>query len=292
LRGDYFDNIDFTNLKVTRTDATVNFAWFDGSPDGQDRPDSFSVRWDGSGAGRLIPRPTRFNTVSDDGIRLWINGQLIINNWSDHGDTENSGTIRAFRRAEIRPQDGVLRERRPGRRRSCSGRARRTAKQVIPSEPALSGLQRKHGRGLTGEYFDNMDFTALRVTRTDATVNFDWQSTSPDASIGPDTFSVRWTGQVLAPYSQTYTFYTVSDDGIRLWVNGQLIINNWSDHADTENWGTIALSAGQRIRPRMEFYEKRRLGDGRSVLWETPSIPKAGGAGKARCIRRRPRSTG
>src|SRR5258708_18151897 len=94
------------------------------------------------------------------------------------------------------------------------------------------------GSGLTGQYYDNIDFTNLKVTRTDATVNFYWGSGSPDPSIGPDTFSVRWTGQVQAQFNETYTFYTDSDDGIRLWVNGQLIINNWTDHAPTEDSAT------------------------------------------------------
>ena len=76
--------------------------------------------------------------------------------------------------------------------------------------------------GLNGEYYDNINLTALRLTRVDSTVDFDWGTGSPDASIGADTFSVRWTGQVVPLYSQTYTFYTTSDDGVRLWVNGQL----------------------------------------------------------------------
>ena len=77
--------------------------------------------------------------------------------------------------------------------------------------------------GLKGEYFDNLDFTNLKLTRTDPTVNFDWGSGSPEPSIGPETFSVRWTGQVKANYSETYTFYATGDDYVRLYVNGQLV---------------------------------------------------------------------
>ncbi len=89
------------------------------------------------------------------------------------------------------------------------------------------------GTGLRGEYYDNQDFTLLKVTRTDPTVNFDWGNGSPDATIGADTFSVRWSGQVEARYSETYTFYTMSDDGVRLWVNNQQLINNWTLHRST-----------------------------------------------------------
>ena len=129
------------------------------------------------------------------------------------------------------------------------------------------------GTGLRGEYYDNMDLTLLRVTRTDATVNFDWGTGSPDPSMGVDTFSVRWTGQVEAPFSQTFTFYTTSDDGVRLWVNNVQLIDNWTDHAPTENSGTIALAAGQRYDIRMEFYEN---GGGSLVTlsWSSPSLAK------------------
>jgi len=57
-------------------------------------------------------------------------------------------------------------------------------------------------------------------------VNFDWGGGTPDSSLGVDTFTTRWTGKVEPQYSQTYTFYTQTDDGVRLWVNGQLLIDN------------------------------------------------------------------
>ncbi|MFN2384825.1 MAG: PA14 domain-containing protein, partial [Thermoanaerobaculia bacterium] len=130
------------------------------------------------------------------------------------------------------------------------------------------------GTGLTGEYFDNQDFTSLKVTRVDPTVNFSWGSGSPASGVGKDTFSVRWTGQVEPEFSETYAFYTVSDDGVRLWVNGQLLIDNWTDHASTEDRGTIVLAAGQTYDIRMDFYEK---GGGAiaKLLWSSASTPKA-----------------
>src|SRR6185503_2256776 len=96
------------------------------------------------------------------------------------------------------------------------------------------------GTGLRGEYFDNRDFTASRLTRVDPTVNFNWGTGSPASGIGADTFSVRWTGRVSPQFSQTYRFYTTSDDGVRLWVNGQQLIFFFNDTATTENSGTIA----------------------------------------------------
>jgi hypothetical protein len=86
------------------------------------------------------------------------------------------------------------------------------------------------GTGLTGEYFTDLTLTTKKLQRLDPTVNFDWGGASPDPSL-PAQFSVRWSGQVLPPSTGMYTFSTVSDDGARLWVNGQQLVNDWSDTA-------------------------------------------------------------
>ena len=102
--------------------------------------------------------------------------------------------------------------------------------------------------GLLATYFDNIDFTGTTKSRIDESINFDWGQGSPDASLGNDSFSARWTGQILPKYSETYTFYTFSDDGIRVWVNNQLVINSWFDQgAYVEAGGTISLIANQNM---------------------------------------------
>ena len=129
------------------------------------------------------------------------------------------------------------------------------------------------GTGLLGEYFSGMAFETSVLSRTDATVNFNWASGTPASGIGADNFSVRWSGQVQPLFSQTYTFFVRSDDGARLWVNGQQIINNWTDHAATENSGTITLTAGQKYAVKLEFYEKG--GQAVSQLsWSSPGQAK------------------
>lgn len=129
------------------------------------------------------------------------------------------------------------------------------------------------GTGLRGEYFDSMDFTTLQVTRVDATINFDWGLGAPEASMGPDQFSIRWTGQVQALASETYTFSTLSDDGVRLWVHGILLVDNWTDHGPTENSGTLAMTAGQKVDVKLEYYENGG-GATAKLLWSSPSTPK------------------
>jgi glucose/arabinose dehydrogenase len=129
------------------------------------------------------------------------------------------------------------------------------------------------GLGLQGAYFDNQNFTGTQITRLDPTVDFDWAAGSPVAGIAADTFSVRWTGQVRAKVTGTHTFITTSDDGVRLWVNNVQIINNWTDHAATENTGTIALTAGQLYDIRMEFYENGGAAVAR-LAWSAPGLAR------------------
>ncbi len=130
------------------------------------------------------------------------------------------------------------------------------------------------GGGLTAQYFDNADFTNLRVTRVDPTVNFNFGTGSPDPLVGADTFSVRWTGSITPQFSQAYTLFTTSDDGIRVWLNGALIIDNFTDHAPTENSGvTPVLSAGQAYPIQIDFYENGG-GATATLSWSSASQPK------------------
>ncbi len=117
------------------------------------------------------------------------------------------------------------------------------------------------------------------MTRTDPIIAFDWGGDStyagapPGPGVNPDNFSIRWTGQVFAQFTETYTFYTQSDDGVRLYVNNVLIIDNWTDHGSTENSGTIALTAGVKYDIRLEYYE--RTGRAQIVLsWSSSSVSK------------------
>ena len=112
------------------------------------------------------------------------------------------------------------------------------------------------GDGLLGEYYDDINFSDRFLFRTDSNVNFNWGSGSPATGMGADTFSVRWTGQIEARYNETYTFRTTSDDGVRLWVNGELIIDQFIDQSPTNHTGSITLDAGVLYDIRMDYYER------------------------------------
>jgi hypothetical protein len=103
-------------------------------------------------------------------------------------------------------------------------------------------------------------------------VNFSWGTGSPDPSIAPDTFSVRWSGQIKADHTETYTFYSTTNDGARVSVNGQQIINRWSDGAST-NTGTVTLEAGKWYPITMEYYEGVNSASAK-LEYSSPSTPK------------------
>jgi hypothetical protein len=107
---------------------------------------------------------------------------------------------------------------------------------------------------LTAQYFHNADFTGLAAERVEVP-NFAWGLASPAPGMDAESFSVRWFGQVEAEYSETYTFRTVSDDGVRLWVDGKLLIDDWTVHSARVESGTIDLQAGRRYDIRLEYFD-------------------------------------
>lgn len=125
-------------------------------------------------------------------------------------------------------------------------------------------------RGFTADYFHGTSFQQLRFSRVDPSVDFNWGPGLPDARVSPDGFSVRWEGWVMPRYSETYTFITTSDDGVRLWVNGQLLVDQWNDHGTLVHGGSITLQAGVRAQVRMEYYERTGHGVAR-LEWQSPS---------------------
>jgi YVTN family beta-propeller protein len=140
----------------------------------------------------------------------------------------------------------------------------------IGSDESTAPAPGASGTGLRGQYFNNVTLSGTPVlTRVEA-VNFGWGSGSPGTGVNSNNFSVRWSGTVYAPTTGNYRFQSVSDDGVRLWVNGTQRINNWSDHAATTNTSAnIALTGGQFYTITMEYYEKGGQAVAR-LRWLTP----------------------
>ncbi len=126
--------------------------------------------------------------------------------------------------------------------------------------------------GLTGEYYKGTGFDKKSFERKDSVIDFNWNSNVPKG-LAADFFSIRWTGKVLAKEDGVYKFITTADDGVRLWVDEKLIIDDWNKHALVMNEGTIELKSGKEYDIVMEYYED--VGQAEVKLgWLTPSQKK------------------
>lgn len=236
-RGEYFNNTSLSGQPVlVRDDGDINFNWGTGSPAWNIVPsDQFSVRWTRNlnfSQGRY-----RFTAVSDDGVRLWVNGQMLINKWSD----SNAGTYSA----DIDLPNGL------------SSIQMEYYENMGGAVAQLSWVKLTGGDSIInwrGEYFNNKTLSGNPVLiRDDSQVSFNWGNRSPGTGVNSDGFSVRWS-RSLNFASGRYRFTAISDDGVRVWVNNQLIIDGWSDHPPTPYSGDIDLPSGL-IPVRVEYYD-------------------------------------
>jgi hypothetical protein len=129
------------------------------------------------------------------------------------------------------------------------------------------------GDGLSGTYYNRLGFKGASVSRVDATIDFEWGKSRPHPDIRANSYSVRWQGEIEATQDEVYTFYANSDDGVRVWVNGERIIRDWKNHAARESSGKIALEAGKRYPIKIEYKERRGVAL-MQLFWESASTPK------------------
>lgn len=128
--------------------------------------------------------------------------------------------------------------------------------------------------GLTGTYYRGANFQQEVMTRTDAGINFLWGQGAPDPSLVHRRFSVRWTGQITAQYSENYTFTSVADDGVRVWIGGKLVINDWKDQFATVARGTVRLEAGQTYDIQVDYFENGNPPAAIRLFWQSKSQTK------------------
>ena len=123
--------------------------------------------------------------------------------------------------------------------------------------------------GMIAEYFDNINLSGNpKLKRIDKSIDFRWGNSGPGSGIEDDFFSVRWTGFIKAPESAEYLIGTVSDDGVRLWIDDKLVMEDWSNHSDLTKYITMNLEKDKLYKIKMEYYENS--GGATAVLgWKT-----------------------
>lgn len=273
IYGEYFNNMTLSGTATaTRLDGPIDFDWVGGAPGPTGiNANQFSIRWDG------VLRVTetgnyRFQTVTDDGIRVWVNNVQMINNWTDHSNTtdtsaqialtagqtysirvefyENGGNA-LMRLRWLTPSAGSYVAIPAGPTPTLGAGLYHCAVTEVCSSGTPNG-------GIQGQYFNNMTMTGTAAgTRVDGPIDFQWLQAAPGVSgVNANQFSVRWNGRLRATVTGNYQFQTRSDDGVRLWVNGQLLIDQWNDHSATDHTSSsIYLVSGQVYTILLEFYE-------------------------------------
>lgn len=292
LFGEYYNSTNLTGTPNTRTDTSIDFNWGTGAPGVTGiGSDNFSIDW--NGYVRAEETGTYFfQTESDDGVRLWVDGNLVIDNWTNHSPTVNTSTGVTLTAGQAYPvtlqyyENGggaVIRLRwqtpSSGGYSAIAGGNTPILSSGIYSCPtpvppeAMCTTGGIPTPGLEGDYYNTVDFTGGVIgTRVDATVDYDWGTGAPGVTgVNANQFSVDWNGYIRVEETGYYSFQTDSDDGVRLWVGGQLLINNWSDHAVvTDTSSGISLEAGETYAIQMQFYENGGYATAR-LRWQTPS---------------------
>ena len=233
-RGEYFNHRDPVGAPVlVRNDTRIDFFWGAGSPAPNLPADRFSVRWT-----RSLPLEAgtyRFYANTDDGVRLWVDDTLVIDQWNE------GGRLRVGDVAGLNNGNHTLKV---------------EYFEAIGAAYATVWWER------TGpidewraEYFTNPTLQGPPfLVRNDQQINFDWGAAAPAPGIPADNFSVRW--QRALDFSEgVYRFSVRADDSVRVWVDDRLLIDRWQggDSRTTFN-GDIPLTAGRHI-VRVEYAE-------------------------------------
>jgi hypothetical protein len=131
------------------------------------------------------------------------------------------------------------------------------------------------GTGLLGTYYLGEDFNQLVFTRPDRNIDFDWTGSPPDPRIAPGlVYSVRWLGKLVPKVSDTYTLMTDSDDGVRVYLDGKLLISRWSIHFESEDLTTVRLEAEHEYEIKLEYFENGLGPAAMKLYWEAPGVPR------------------
>lgn len=256
-QASYWNNLMFYGAPVLqRSEPNLDYNWGTGSPDPAVPADGFSARWT-----RYIDVPPgvyRFTATSDDGIRVWVDGEWIINEWYDHSAKTVSvdkylGAGHHLVIVEYYENLGYA----------------VASLSIAPATPVISNWR--------GEYFNNMTLSgSAALVRDDASINFNWGTGSPaPGTINADGFSVRWTRTVNLPAGM-YRFYMTVDDGGRLWVNGHLLIDAWIVQAARTYTGDLYLPGGNTAI-QMEYFENTGYAVAQ-LSWTPGGVPPSPGA--------------
>ena len=237
-RARYYNNRDASGDPVVRRDEkAIDYDWGDGSPHNDVDDDNFSARW--TRAVFLNAGVYRFTATMDDGMRVWIDDALVIDEWKD--SQVRSVAVDLY--MTTGDHDLEVRYYEKG------GKAVAKFDWALVQGPPPTVASRWRG-----QYFNNQSLSGSPTfERADNVIDFNWKTGSPWPTIPADRFSVRWTG-AFDHDPGVYRFSVTTDDGARLWVNDRLVIDEWRDNQDALFQADVSLPGGT-VPVRLDYYE-------------------------------------
>lgn len=233
-RGEYFDNTELSGSPaLVRNDEIIDFDWGMGSPGSGVGPDNFSARW--TQTIDFDEGLYRFYVTADDGIRLWVDDQLLIDAWGAGSLTSHTADMNLSGSHAVRLEYN---------------------EQTREALAELVWTRQESYPDWKGEYFDNPELRGAPVlVRNDPAVRFGWGPDSPGPGVPADGFSARWSRR-LELDEGTYRFDILVDDGARLWIDGELLIDQWRSGEPKTFSAEVSLSEGPHDF-RIDYFDNR-----------------------------------
>jgi hypothetical protein len=244
-RGEYFVNAELKGKPTfVRDDATIDFDWGWNAPAVGLPSDKFSVRWNAKAS--FDAAVYRFSLLVDDGARLWVDDELVIDAWKD-------GSVRELT-AELGLAKGEHALRLEYYEKTQAARVRLRWSKV--NDPSFSDWK--------AEYFGNRKLRGEPIlVRNDERIDFQWKKLAPAVGVPKDDFSVRWTDRREFK-AGGYRFYARADDGIRIFIDGKLWLDKWFNNDGSTLYSFDVVLSG-RSRVVVEYFDNS--GDAMVKVW-------------------------
>ena len=263
----FWDNKKLEGSPVASSSTGVIDHSWSGSPEEGVPSNDWSAQW--TSFVNFGPGTYRITTKNDDGVRVYLGDKHIILDWNQHGVVTNEVTVSLLggnypMAVDFFDDEGdaVLEV---GWQLLGPPSSNLPDVTIIPSPQIPPSAPPTPQPAWLAQYWSNTSLSGHpTLTRVDPAINYDWGRGSPDPDIiDPDEFSVRWSRSVYFE-AGTYQFTTQSDDGIRVYVDGRLIIDNWTVHALQTNTADVTLASGTHSLV-VEYFEHTGLAVAR--LW-------------------------